>query len=350
MVTAGAQSLEVPPGEAANIDAVVARAVQEMQRHYPPGVPLVRRDAHAKAHGCAKAIFRVATDVPEHLRLGLVTEPGATRKAWVRFSNGAFRPGADTSMDGRGMAVKILDLVPGTPAPGPVAVHDILMINYPVFFSSDVRDYRDFAEAGALTGDGDGLKAYFLPSWNPMGWRIRQGLIAYRIASQKIDSPLTATYFSMTPFAFGEGRAVKYSARPCAGEAALPGTPATREQDFLRDTLKAQLASGPACFELLVQERAGAMPIEDVTVEWSESLTPYRRIATIELPRQDIAQAGEDVFCENVAFSPWNAPQEHRPLGGMNRLRKAIYEAISKYRRERNGVAIPDAAAAWDRY
>ena len=32
----------------------------------------------------------------------------------------------------------------------------------------------------------------------------------------------------------------------------------------------------------------------------------------------------------------WHALPEHRPIGGINRLRKAVYEAVSIYRLERN--------------
>jgi hypothetical protein len=31
--------------------------------------------------------------------------------------------------------------------------------------------------------------------------------------------------------------------------------------------------------------------------------------------------------CEAMAFSPWNALAEHRPMGGINRLRQAVYLA-----------------------
>ena len=31
--------------------------------------------------------------------------------------------------------------------------------------------------------------------------------------------------------------------------------------------------------------------------------------------------------CETMAFSPWNALAEHRPMGGINRMRQAVYLA-----------------------
>jgi hypothetical protein len=343
-----AQLENIPAGEEQSIKTIVSLALGELQKRYPPGAPLVRRDAHAKAHGCAKAICKVDSDIPADLRVGFVAKPGKERKAWVRFSNGAFEPGADTGMDGRGMALKIMEEEPTTTTSADgVASYDVLMINYPVFFSSDANDYADFATAGALTGNSNGLRKYFIPSYNPLRWRIRQGWIAYRIAGQKITSPLSAQYYSMVPFAFGLGRAMKYSARPCTPSAS-DNSADRAAPDFLSTALRSELGRGPACFELLVQEKRGDMPIEDATVEWSQAESPYRRVGTIDIPQQQVEGEERAAFCENVTFNPWNMPPEHRPLGGMNRARKALYEAISRYRHDRNNVPVPDPAMAWD--
>lgn len=347
-VPAGAAS--TPPDATADANAIAARALKEMEAHYPAGVSPVRRDAHAKAHGCAKAIFTVDRNIPTTLQVGSFASPGAAYKAWVRFSNGAFHPGPDTGLDGRGMAVKILGVAPDTPSKGPASAHDILMINHPVFFSGDARDYRAFAEAGALTGDNAGLKAYFVPSWNPLAWRGRQGMIAYRIASQPIRSPLSAEYYSMTAFALGAGRAIKYAARPCGGHSSTSDPPKEQGPNYLREALKADLSAGPACYELLAQERRDGMPVDDATTEWSEDQSPYRRLGEIVFPRQAIDQPGEDAFCEDIAFSPWNTPPESQPLGSINQVRKTVYEAISQFRHARNGAPVPDAASAWDRF
>ena len=119
---------------------------------------------------------------------------------------------------------------------------------------------------------------YFVPGYNPLRWRIRQAYIAYKIASQKITSPLSVQYYSMAPFQFGAGRAVKYSARPCTGPAPVGSESA---HDFLKEALWATLSAGPACFELLVQERKGDMEVEDTTVEWPESVSPFRQVGKV---------------------------------------------------------------------
>jgi hypothetical protein len=38
-----------------------------------------------------------------------------------------------------------------------------------------------------------------------------------------------------------------------------------------------------------------------------------------------------------AAFSPWNGLTDHQPLGQINRVRKAIYEASARFRLTHNG-------------
>ena len=40
--------------------------------------------------------------------------------------------------------------------------------------------------------------------------------------------------------------------------------------------------------------------------------------------------------CENLSFTPWHTLLEHRPIGGIQRARKEIYQTISKVRHELN--------------
>jgi hypothetical protein len=43
-------------------------------------------------------------------------------------------------------------------------------------------------------------------------------------------------------------------------------------------------------------------------------------------------------FCENLAFNPWRVLPEHRPLGGLNRVRKNLYQESAGFRHEANDV------------
>ena len=73
-----AQPLEhVPAGEAKSIEDVRAHALSELRKRYPESQQmLVRRDAHAKAHGCVKAAFEVDANIAPDLRVGTFSQPG----------------------------------------------------------------------------------------------------------------------------------------------------------------------------------------------------------------------------------------------------------------------------------
>ncbi len=56
-------------------------------------------------------------------------------------------------------------------------------------------------------------------------------------------------------------------------------------------------------------------------------------VASITIPAQAPVQ-GE--FCETLSFNPWNGLKEHRPLGGISRVRKDVYQEISRLRHDLN--------------
>ena len=59
-------------------------------------------------------------------------------------------------------------------------------------------------------------------------------------------------------------------------------------------------------------------------------------VATIRIPRQTFDGAARQAFCENLSFTPWHSLPEHRPLGGINRVRRAVYLAVSTLRHRLN--------------
>jgi hypothetical protein len=79
------------------------------------------------------------------------------------------------------------------------------------------------------------------------------------------------------------------------------------------------------------------MPVEDPTVRWKESQSPFVPVADIHIPSQEFDTPARNAFCENLSFNPWHAIEDHRPLGGLNRIRKAVYEEIAVYRHAMNG-------------
>jgi hypothetical protein len=78
------------------------------------------------------------------------------------------------------------------------------------------------------------------------------------------------------------------------------------------------------------------MPVEDLTVEWPERLSPFVTVAKLRFPRRDIS--GEDNLerMDGLSFSPWRVTAEHRPLGSTMRGRKEVYRHSSVLRHKLN--------------
>ncbi len=352
---AGRSSHENSVPENVAIETIATEAVAALAEAYPAGEKaLVRRAAHAKAHGCVKATFQVDPALPENLRVGTFAQPGQRFKALIRFSNSAFTPGPDRDPGGRGMALKLIDADPDRADPSRLRPpHDILFINYPIYFLANIEDFDNFMQVGGIKGDLEHAKAYFLPDRNPFDWRLRELSIVYRNATAEISSPLGAEYFSMTPYGFGPGRAIKYAAKPCAPPEAGPTAQDNPKQDnpnYLRRALTEELKAGPACFELFAQQRPADISLDDATQNWPLTASPMVSLGRIDISQQDVAAAGRDALCENLSYNPGNAPAGLEPLGGINRARIELYSRASAYRFGRNGAAPTDAARAWDQF
>lgn len=334
------QSLEsVPASEAADIQRItqlLTDAVEAEHREQPAGSRVAHRDAHHKHHGCVKARFDVETWLPPELRSS-VFKQGASYPAWVRFSNGSGKSLDDKENDARGMAIKLIG-VPGDKLLGGEAktavTQDFLLINHDVFFVSNVADYVAFQEA--VTETGSPLR-YFFPSLNPFKAKVREALIAREITGKKIDSPLHTSYFSMAPILFRD-RAVKLAAIACEEHAApwtLPTSP-----NYLREAMRDRLRHTGVCFDIGIQERTAptSMPVEDPTVRWDQRDSEFVVVGRLQIDPQDFSSEAQMKYCEDLSFTPWHAAPEHRPLGGLNRARRTVYETIAKVRRDLNGA------------
>jgi catalase len=312
--------------------------VRTVRRDYPPGT-LARRDAHPKHHGCVRAEFRIDQDVPADLRHGIFADVRAF-PAWIRFSNGSPRAQPDSRRDQRGMAIKLMEV------PGPKVLEDerdaptqdFVLANYPRFFIKSISDYVEFARAAAKQPPFRVL-GFFL-GWNPIRWKLHE-LGALVSSLQHADSPLAMRYWSQTPYRLGP-HAVKYSARPIASpaDASQHVVNRTRADNFLRQAMIDHLKRQPAVFEFLIQRQADqtSTPIDDSTVEWPETIAPFRRVATITIPVQQFDSPEQLAFAEHISYTPWHTLPVHEPLGEINRTRRVAYQTISRLRHEMNGV------------
>ncbi|MGK3992823.1 catalase family protein [Sorangium sp. So ce1024] len=333
-----------PPGEEDTIRRLTELMKRNYERAYPAGVSPALRGVHPKSNGCVRADFIIDDGLPDELRRGVFREPRVF-PAWIRFSSTSPRVQSDMQRDSRCMAIKLLD-VPGEKildGEKGATTQDFLMANTDVFFARSVADY---AELMAAMGAGKPLSFFF--SCVPPRLRLRELMNYVSALLKPVKNPLHARYWSQTPFRLGE-RAMKFSVvpRPCGA----PRVDVEPGDDALKQAVARQLARGDWMFDFLVQLQTHPTrtPIEDPTVRWSEDVAPFRKVATIVIPAQRLDQPGRAEFEENLSFTPWHALPEHRPLGGLNRARRAVYEAISRLRHERNGARReePRTARAW---
>jgi hypothetical protein len=336
-----------PAGE----DAAIRGVIEASRAVYEPDDRPRRRGQHPKHHGCVRAEFVVEPELPPEYRVGLFREP-RTYPAWIRFSSGGRQD--DRQRDAHGMAIKLMGVEGPKVLEGEAhaTTHDFVMVDNPVFFIPDAVSYARFSSAlVAATGktrslvysalgflpDGPRTLAtlvllYFLP------FRLGQLFRLLAFAGKRVANPLTTRYWSTTPYLIGEGQAMKFSAVPDVADARPPagGSP-----DYLREAMAERLRAGDVHFDFRVQLQADerSTPVEDPTVDWGESVAPFRTVARIRIPAQEFQSSAQMAFCEDLAFTPWHALPEHRPLGGINRTRREVYTVMSRLRHDLNGTA-----------
>ena len=336
----------VAPDEDYYTAELVASAIESINASSNVSPPY-RRDVHSKSHGCVRAEVQVRPDLPRAFRQGVFQPPGQTYRGWLRFSSGNTDVQSDTVRDARGFALKLT----GVPGPGlldlptEAGTQDFIMINSPVFFIRNVADYAKFARELA---DGSRV-GYFFGGNSPnlFSWRLRDMYLALRTLKPPPSSLLHTQYHSLTAYKYGPSMNVKYSAKACTQQPVASVD--RRRPDFLREEMRAELQKGPACFDLMVQPQVQGknMPIEDPTVLWSERDSPFVPVARVTVPQQEFDTPQQNAFCEQLSFSPWHAVPDLRPLGGLNRVRKAVYLEDARYRRSAtaNGGSTPYSAA-----
>jgi hypothetical protein len=303
------------------------------------------RALHAKGQAGVEAQFTVLGDLPEHARHGLFAAPAAYR-AYVRFSNGTGGRQPDKKGDVRGVAIKVLG-APGKkiiPGMEDAKTQDFLLIR------TAVTPFKNAAEfVGAITAVG-GSPLLALPRIvGSLG--LGRALKVLGELPKGLNIPMTSfattRYFSAAPIKLGP-YAVHYAITPRApvDTSALPG----RSNDYLGEELSARLAKDVVSYDFGVQFFVDEekTPIEDASVEWKESDSPYVTVATLTLTKQEpTSPRGKKIadHIEHLAFDPWHAMEDHRPLGDVMRARNYAYRVSTK---ERHAAAEPDGSETFD--
>jgi hypothetical protein len=311
------------------------------------------RGAHAKSFGLVKAEVEILADVPAAYAQGIYAVPGR-HGALIRFSSTSGHLGTDALLGpGLGLAIKIFEV------DGPKLVDDepdsrtfdLVLKNNPVFISNTARHYLFIEDIGNNAQDylargKTGLHELLADVLTGKGqlkqqdWAWDELFAIIRLATRTpVRNPLLTTFWTMGAMRHGD-HVAKMRIAPAAESAAqathrdldLAGAP-----EVFHPTLVDELRARAFDFDLQVQlcTDLSAMPVDDLTVEWPEELSPFVTVGRVHLPRQDISGPENFEKGDALAFNQWRVTAEHRPLGEIMQVRR-IYSASAKVRRTLN--------------
>jgi hypothetical protein len=311
---------------ARGIMAVQSKVRKRVSSH---GVPhAIARAFHAKATlAVDDAELRFRDDLAEDLQVGFA-RPGAAYRAIVRFSNASGSAEPDHAPDLRGVALRV--------EVDDRRSHDLLMTNFPVSHARNARQFVEFAKATAGGGLSRIAGLVRLAALFGPGETLRMVRNVTAARSRPVSSVFTETYWSRGAMTWGPTLAVRFLLSPASDTGAAPG-PSTTDPAYLSHEAAARLAAGDVrlvlCVQRYVDERA--TPIEDTAVEWTEAAAPPEPVADLTLHRGDLASLDAQTRARAIdalAFNPWNTTEDFRPLGNLNRARKAAYDASAAHR------------------
>jgi hypothetical protein len=289
--------------------------------------PAIDRAFHAKSTLTVEDAELRFLDLAPELRVEFA-QPQAVYRTVVRFSNAAGTRRPDYEPDLRGVALRIFAT--------PRQQHDLLMTNWPTSHARDARQFVEFAVAMA----GGGLSRAFgvvrlILRFGPLETQ-RMVRNVRRGRRQKVRSVASQTYWSRGAIRWGDTLAVRYLLRPLPGTPSGP-KPSGDDPDYLSHEITRRLAGGDVHFQLCIQrfKNARATPIEDTAVAWSKRAAPPEPVAVLTIGRRAVDGAAAEATARTVdamAFNPWNTTERFRPLGNLNRARRAAYDASAAQR------------------
>ncbi|WP_320201635.1 catalase family protein [Agrobacterium sp. rho-13.3] len=307
------------------------------------------RSVHAKAHGILQGKLHVKDGLPPELAQGLFARPGSYT-VFMRMSTNAGDILPDAISLPRGLAIKVVG-VDGERLPDAAGrSQDFVMVNGPIFQAKTADKFLGSLKMLAKTTNKmEGTKKVM----SSVLQAVNSAIEAVGLSSSTVQSmggapnvdPLGETYFSVTPFRYGDYVA-KFSLKPVSPyltELAGREIDTSVSDDAIREKVQAEMKtiSGEWEFQVQLCRDIEAQPIEDPTVEWDQTEAPFITVATITAAPQD-SWSDEQVkrVDEEMRFSVWTGLAAHQPLGNINRARKAPYEHSAKFRERFNGCPI----------
>jgi hypothetical protein len=312
------------------------------------------RDAHAKGYAALKAEFTILDNLPKELVQGMYAHPGK-HEAVIRFSNGAARAAMDKfSGNAQGIAVKVLNvpgekLAPGEPDSPNV---DFNLINHPIFFCNSSHDYvfidKLFHKIHEYFGKGTWgiIELAFL--WTTEMGKAFPGRNTIKelkaLLSFRNIKPLNSFLYDF--YSTGAVRHGDYIAKlrvhPNAefvSKIKQIEVDVNKVHEAYRTVILETIRKQDFKFDFQVQlcKDLKTMPVNDLTEEWSQELSPFITVAELYIPQQDVPDDGNFEIMEHLSFTPFRCLEENRPMGDLQMSRLKAYQISSVTRHQLNG-------------
>lgn len=314
------------------------------------------RGVHAKSHGLLEGRIEILANLPPALAQGAFAKPGVLPIV-MRFSTNPGDILDDKVSTPRGLAIKLIG-VQGARLEGAEnqVTQDFVMQNAPAFTAPTPKAFLSSLKMLAKTTDKvPHLKAAMSAVLRGTESAIEavggESPTIKSLGGHPKTNLLGETYYSVVPFLYGDFYA-KLSVVPVSGELlALKDQPVDLDDkpNGLREAVNQHFAAQGGEWEVRIQLATDLdkMPIEDASIRWPEDESPYIAVARITVdPQPAWTDARATVVDDTLAFSPWHGLAAHRPLGGVMRSRKPVYEMSSTFRAHHNGCPMHEPLAS----
>jgi hypothetical protein len=311
---------EIPPDEADRFQRYADELAALQKKRQEKQGPM--RALHRKQVLGLRGQLDVLGDLPEAFRQGLFAKAGKY-DVQLRLSNASLALAADRKPDIRGLGIKVLG-VDGESALGNGRTKEqhFVLINLPTFAGGKAAPFAELMIA--LAKGPVSLLSHLFSTYGFFG-AFRQIKVLQTNIGTPFSGYATQAFYSAAPIACGP-YAVRVRMLP-ASDAPV----ADARNDWgadLRTRLEKEALVFPIQLQAYVDE--SITPIEDASVDWHESESPYVTVAHLTLPPQRFDDEAGKAFSEQVErgiFDPWAALAAHRPLGNVMRARKSAYFA-----------------------
>jgi hypothetical protein len=316
------------PGEEELIREIIDELTKFTRENWLPGG--AQRFGNTKTFGVLRGEFTVLPGLPGNLRHGLFAEP-RTYPAWARFSGpGPYAPPDLEDYGQCSVGIKVMGV------PGPKLMEDeqftqdLILVSPASFVTPNILENAKLQQ--------------WVRAKAPLAYAINPGdshlihLFMQLLYSPVHANPLEVQYYSNVPFLLGPDQAVQYSLKPCSpARTKIPRRPG---ENYLRAAMIRTLDAEEWTLDFMVQVQTDPfrMPIENASVKWPESISPYIPVARLRLPVQRFDSDEQLAFADVLRYNPWHSLAEHKPLGNSNRARRQMYWELAQLRQAMNQV------------